>query len=40
MPNPCNIRSETIAPTRPIQLRAARDPVSTEALLKEGSSGE
>ncbi len=24
----------------PIQLRAARDPVSTEALLSEGSSGE
>ena len=40
MPKPCNIRSETIAPTKPIQLRAAREPVSTEALLKEGSSGE
>src|SRR5438105_1306810 len=40
MPKPCNIRSEVIAPTRPIQLRATREPVSTEALLKEGSSGE
>src|SRR6266436_5142938 len=40
IPKPCSIRSETIAPTRPIQLRAAREPVSTEALLKEGSSGE
>src|SRR5712692_10755789 len=40
MPKPCSVRSETIAPTRPIQLRAAREPVSTEALLNEGSSGE
>ena len=40
MPKPCNIRSETNAPTNPIQLRAAREPVSTEALLNEGSSGE
>ncbi len=40
MPKPCNIRSETIAPTRPIQFRAAREPVRTEALLNEGSSGE
>ena len=40
IPNPCSTRSETMAPTTPIQLRAAREPVSTEALLKDGSSGE
>src|SRR5271169_480648 len=28
------------APTTPIQLRATRVPVSTEALFSEGSSGE
>ena len=33
-------RSETMAPTRPTQLRADCEPVSTEALLNEGSSGE
>src|ERR1700722_1584493 len=40
IPNPCRMRSETIAPTTPIQLRAAREPVSTDALLNDGSSGE
>jgi hypothetical protein len=40
IPNPCNTKSEMRAPTTPIQLRAARDPVSTEALFNEGSSGE
>src|SRR5579864_9483286 len=39
-PKNCSRRSEAKAPTIPIQLRAACDPVSTEALLKEGSSGE
>jgi hypothetical protein len=28
------------APTTPIQLRAAREPVRTEALFNDGSSGE
>ena len=40
MPKPCSIKSEIMAPTSPTQLRAAREPVSTEALLNEGSSGE
>src|SRR5580700_9588495 len=40
MPKPCNIRSEISAPTTPIQLRAARELVSTEALFNDGSSGE
>ncbi len=40
IPKPCSIRSETIAPTRPTQLRADCEPVSTDALLNEGSSGE
>src|SRR5438270_3998019 len=40
MPKNCNVKSETRAPTTPIQLRAARVPVSTEALFSEGSSGE
>src|SRR2546428_10013714 len=40
MPKNCSIRSETMAPTNPIQLRAAREPVSTDALLNDGSSGE
>src|SRR5580698_7621139 len=40
IPKPCNTRSEIRAPTTPIQLRAARDPVKTEALFSEGSSGE
>src|SRR6202049_3532015 len=40
IPKPCRTRSETRAPTTPIQLRAAREPVSTEALLNDGSSGE
>src|SRR5713101_6444920 len=39
-PKNCSIRSETTAPTSPIQFRALREPVSTEALLNEGSSGE
>ena len=39
-PNPCSSRSAIRAPTTPIQLRAARDPVNTEALFKDGSSGE
>src|SRR5271170_3355202 len=40
IPKPCRTRSDTRAPTTPIQLRAAREPVSTEALFSEGSSGE
>src|SRR5580704_2208713 len=40
IPKPCKTRSEIRAPTTPIQLRAARDPVSTEALFNEGSNGE
>src|SRR5579864_3967880 len=40
IPNPCSTRSEIRAPTTPIQLRADREPVSTEALFKDGSSGE
>src|SRR5262249_45124650 len=32
--------SETTAPTTPIQLRATLEPVSTDALFSEGSSGE
>src|ERR1700683_3448613 len=40
MPKNCSMRSEMSAPTTPIQLRAARAPVSTEALFSEGSSGE
>src|SRR5579872_780615 len=39
-PKPCRTRSEMSAPTTPIQLRAARAPVNTEALLNEGSRGE
>src|ERR1700693_5007008 len=39
-PKACRTRSEMSAPTTPIQLRAAREPVSTEALLNDGSSGE
>src|SRR3989442_6000668 len=39
-PQNCSIRSAMTAPTSPIQLRAAREPVSTEALLNDGSSGE
>src|ERR1700724_1529392 len=40
IPNPCSTRSEIMAPTTPIQLRAACEPVSTDALLNDGSSGE
>ncbi len=40
MPKPCSIKSEIMAPTSPTQLRADCEPVSTEALLNEGSSGE
>src|SRR5580692_1108159 len=40
IPKPCKTRSEITAPTTPIQLRAAREPVSTEALFSDGSSGE
>src|SRR5271165_1545348 len=40
IPKPCSTRSEITAPTTPIQLRAAREPVSTEALFNDGSSGE
>src|SRR5580700_871178 len=40
MPKNCRARSEMSAPTTPIQLRATWVPVSTEALLSEGSSGE
>ena len=31
---------KSAAPTTPIQLRAAREPVSTDALFSDGSSGE
>src|ERR1700686_3349313 len=40
IPKPCKTRSATPEPTTPIQLRAAREPVSTEALFNDGSSGE
>ena len=40
IPKNCNRTSEAIAPTIPIQLRAARVSVSTEALFSDGSSGE
>jgi hypothetical protein len=40
MPKNCSIMSAVNAPTTPIQLRAACEPVSTEALFHEGSSGE
>src|SRR5437016_7035546 len=40
MPQNCSIKSAMTAPTKPIQLRAACEPVSTEALLNDGSSGE
>ena len=40
MPKNCRVRSEIRAPTTPIQLRAARAPVRTEALLRDGSRGE
>src|SRR5262249_62283735 len=40
IPKNCRDTSATIAPTMPTQLRAARAPVSTEALLNDGSSGE
>src|ERR1700690_45503 len=39
-PKPCSMTSETSAPMIPSQLRASREPVSTEAVLSEGSSGE
>ncbi len=40
MPKACNARSEITAPTTPIQFRATCVPLSTDALLNEGSSGE
>src|SRR6266496_3020771 len=40
MPKNCNSRSAPNAPTMPIQFRATREPVNTEALFSEGSSGE
>src|SRR5581483_3401290 len=40
IPKPCSRMSEKNAPTMPTQLRAEREPVSTEALFREGSSGE
>src|SRR5437667_8433177 len=40
MPQNCSIKSAMTAPTKPIQFRAACEPVSTEALLNDGSSGE
>src|SRR5579863_9807081 len=40
IPKPCRTRSEIRAPTTPIQLRATREPVNTEALFNDGSSGE
>src|SRR5207245_8235236 len=39
-PKNCRTRSAPYAPTMPIQLRATRDPVNTDALFSEGSSGE
>src|SRR5437879_9218548 len=39
-PKNCSSKSERTAPTMPIQLRAACEPVSTEALFSEGSRGE
>src|SRR5256884_2012903 len=40
MPQNCSIKSAMTAPTKPIQFRAACEPVSTEALFRDGSSGE
>src|SRR5215469_12917634 len=40
MPRNCHSRSEPYAPTMPTQLRVTREPVNTEALLKDGSRGE
>src|SRR2546430_14837387 len=40
MPQNCSIKSAMTAPTKPIQFRAACEPVSAEALLNDGSSGE
>ena len=40
IPKNCKSRSEPKAPTMPIQFRATREPVSTEALFSDGSSGE
>src|SRR5437868_3082036 len=40
IPKPWSRTSERYAPTTPIQLRAAREPVRTDALLSDGSSGE
>src|ERR1700686_403157 len=40
IPKPCRTRPEIRAPTTPIHWRAAREPVSTEALFNDGSSGE
>src|SRR5262250_4005491 len=40
MPRNCHSKSEPYAPAIPIQLRVTREPVNTEALLKEGSKGE
>src|SRR5712691_9790471 len=36
----CSVMSAVNAPTTPIQLRAACEPVSAEALFHDGSSGE
>src|SRR5439155_17719954 len=40
MPKNCKSRSAPSAPTMPTQFRATREPVRTEALFSEGSSGE
>src|ERR1700685_1203500 len=40
IPKPCRTKSEMSAPTTPIQFRAAREPVKTEALSRDGSNGE
>jgi len=40
IPHACKSKSETSAPAIPIQFLAAREPVKTEALFNEGSSGE
>src|SRR5262249_31627657 len=39
-PKNCRRRSEPNAPTIPIQFRATREPVNTEALFSDGSRGE
>ena len=40
IPHACKSKSDTSAPTIPIQFLAEREPVKTEALFNDGSSGE